>query len=94
MDMPVVRNCAADACAYNRDQACHALAITIGDSQMAACDTFFGIPRKGGSPMPAGQVGACKMDDCTHNVDLECQAPDISIGRMRDSAECMTYQRS
>lgn len=94
MDMPVVHNCAADSCAYNRDQACHALAITIGDAQMAACDTFFGIPRKGGVPMPAGQVGACKMDDCTHNVDLECQAPGISVGRLQDSAECMTYQRA
>jgi hypothetical protein len=93
VDMPVVDNCTADACAYNRDNSCHALAITVGDGGGAHCDTFFGISRKGGVASVTGGVGACKMADCTHNVDLECRAPAISVGAQRDTADCLTYER-
>ena len=92
VDMPVVDNCTVDACAYNRDNNCHALAITVGNGEGAHCDTFFGIPRKGGVPSVTGGVGACKMADCTHNVDLECRAPAISVGAQRDTADCLTYR--
>ena len=33
MEMPVVTECAVEDCAYNRDHACHALAITVGYQQ-------------------------------------------------------------
>ncbi|MDW4909241.1 hypothetical protein RB628_28850 [Streptomyces sp. ADMS] len=62
-------------CAYNRDRACHALAITVGDILHAHCDTFFTSPAKGGDRSATGRVGACKMSDCRHNIDFECRAP-------------------
>lgn len=92
MEMPVVNTCAAQQCAYNLDQVCHALAITVGNSQEAACETYFGVSFKGGDRSTAGHVGACKMSDCTYNVDLECQAPGISVSYRGDVATCATYQ--
>ncbi len=91
MDMPVINECAVDACSYNRDNVCHALAITIGDSLHAHCDTFFSTAGKGGDPSATGHVGACKMSDCRHNVNLECQAPGIAVGSRQDQADCLTY---
>ncbi|WP_267592793.1 DUF1540 domain-containing protein [Carbonactinospora thermoautotrophica] len=91
--MPLVNECAVDACAYNRDRACHALAITIGDLGHAHCDTFFSASIKGGDPSAVGHVGACKMADCEYNVSLECQAPGITVGYQQNAADCLTYQR-
>ncbi|MFD2356265.1 DUF1540 domain-containing protein [Nonomuraea ferruginea] len=62
--MPVVNECDVDACAYNTDRRCHALAITVGDIRHAHCDTFFRTSAKGGDPTTVGHVGACKMSDC------------------------------
>ncbi|WP_202805980.1 DUF1540 domain-containing protein [Actinopolymorpha alba] len=90
--MPVVNSCAAEACAYNREQTCHALAITVGDSRSAQCDTFFGAAMKGGDPSSIGHVGACKKADCMHNIDLECQAPGIVVGYRESEVDCLTYQ--
>ncbi len=91
MDMPVVNACEVGSCSYNRDRNCHALAITVGDSLHAHCDTFFSTSSKGGDPSAPGHVGACKMADCRHNVDLECQAPGIAVGYRQDQADCLTY---
>jgi hypothetical protein len=92
MDMPVVNSCAAEQCAYNIEQQCHALAITVGDSLQANCETYFGIAMKGGDRETPGHVGACKMQDCVHNSALECQAPGISVGMQADLPNCVTYQ--
>ncbi|MGI5485583.1 DUF1540 domain-containing protein [Microtetraspora malaysiensis] len=91
MDMPTVNECQVESCAYNRDRACHALAITIGDARLAQCDTFFSVSSKGGDPATTGRVGACKMSDCRHNTQLECQAPGIVVGQSRSEADCLTY---
>ncbi|MGW2512244.1 DUF1540 domain-containing protein [Streptomyces scopuliridis] len=91
MDMPVVNECAVEPCAYNHDGGCHALAITVGDSREARCDTYFTAARKGGDPLAGGHVGACKMAGCRHNVDFECQAPGITVGGRQDMADCLTY---
>ncbi|MFE1396544.1 DUF1540 domain-containing protein [Nocardiopsis dassonvillei] len=91
MDMPVVNSCQVDACAYNTDHSCHALAITVGNSSHAQCDTFFDAGDQGGDPVATGQVGACKMSNCEHNVQLECQAPAISVGYVHRQADCLTY---
>lgn len=92
MDMPVVNACEADACAYNRDSTCHALAITIGDVRHPHCDTFLSGTTEGGDRSAVGHVGACKMADCTHNSGLECQAPGITVGFQQRTADCLTYQ--
>jgi hypothetical protein len=41
VEMPQVLKCAAAQCAYNTSGACHAKAITIGDTVNPDCDTFF-----------------------------------------------------
>ncbi|MDB1087940.1 DUF1540 domain-containing protein [Streptomyces sp. ACA25] len=91
MEMPVVRECAAEACAYNRELSCHALAITVGDARHPHCDTFVSGAPKGGDPTAVGRVGACKMSGCLHNVQLECRAPGISVGVQSQGADCLTY---
>ncbi|MET9065195.1 DUF1540 domain-containing protein [Streptosporangium sandarakinum] len=91
MEMPIVNRCQAEACAYNRNQGCHALAITVGDRRHARCDTFFTDTVKGGDPGGTGRVGACKMADCRHNDQFECQAPGITVGAGENGADCLTY---
>lgn len=95
MDMPVIQECRVEVCSYNRDRACHALAITVGDTTRtvlhARCDTFVEATFKGGESSVTGRVGACKMSDCRHNSDLECQAPGIVVGYRQDEATCLTY---
>ncbi|WP_214111237.1 DUF1540 domain-containing protein [Acrocarpospora catenulata] len=91
MEMPVINACTVEACAYNTDRNCHAMAITVGDVQHAHCDTFFRAPSKGGDPRNVGQVGACKMSDCQHNSQFECQAPGITVGYVENGADCLTY---
>ncbi|WP_229891573.1 DUF1540 domain-containing protein [Streptomyces mashuensis] len=89
--MPQVAVCQVGECAYNRDSACHALAITVGDGTHPGCDTFFTFPAKGGDAGATGRVGACKVAGCLHNVDLECQAPGITVAALGGSADCLTY---
>jgi hypothetical protein len=91
MDMPAVTECAVAACAYNHAGACHALAITVGNTRHAHCDTFLADSAHGGDPDVTGRVGACKMSGCVHNVALECQAPGIAVGVQRNVADCLTY---
>ncbi|WP_443203455.1 DUF1540 domain-containing protein [Saccharopolyspora sp. 5N708] len=92
MKMPLVNKCTAEECAFNHDQTCHALAITIGDPARAQCDTFCRAPVAGGDPDAVGHVGACKMSDCRYNVGLECQAPGITVGYEQEIVDCLTYQ--
>lgn len=92
MDMPTVTRCTAESCAYNREQACHALAITIGDAHQPQCDTFLSSSAQGGDLSAVAHVGACKVAECEHNVNLECQAPGIQVGYQQNSVECLTYQ--
>lgn len=92
VQMPVVNSCTAENCAYNQDQECHALAITVGDPAHPQCDTFTTVMTRGGDPSAVGHVGACKMSDCRHNVDLECQAPGITMGYKQDIVDCLTYE--
>lgn len=91
MQMPIVNNCSAEDCAYNRDRTCNALAITVGDARHPHCDTFLTAPAKGGDPAATGRVGACKMSDCQHNVQLECHAPGITVGYQQSTVDCLTY---
>jgi hypothetical protein len=91
MEMPVVSECRVTPCAYNRDSACHALAITVGEAERAQCDTFFSTSAKGGDASATARVGACKMANCRHNADLQCQAAGITVDFLSDEADCLTY---
>ncbi|MDP9643484.1 hypothetical protein J2S53_003429 [Actinopolyspora lacussalsi] len=91
MEMPIVNECDATDCAYNQHQACHALAITVGEPANPRCDTFTTATSPAGDPGAVGHVGACKMSDCGHNVNLECQAPGITVGYQENIVDCLTY---
>lgn len=91
MDMPAVNECQVEACAYNRNHACNALAITVGNSRHAECETFLNAPSRGGDPEAVGRVGACKMAGCSYNKQLECQAPGIVVGMKQQDVDCLTY---
>ncbi|GAA3411565.1 DUF1540 domain-containing protein [Streptosporangium vulgare] len=91
MQMPTVNECQVEACAYNTEHACHALAITVGNSSHAECETFFKVSSKGGDPAATGRVGACKMANCQHNVQYECQASGIVVGYAQQDIDCLTY---
>lgn len=92
MQMPEVNRCEVQECSYNRNGECHALAITIGDTNTnALCDTFLRAGQKGGDMDATGKVGACKADACKHNHDLECSAPGITVGSESGKAKCKTF---
>lgn len=91
IDMPIVSECAASECAYNRDMHCHARAITVGNSLHAGCDTFFpGASHTKAATRTAG-VGACKSVDCQFNEDLECVTESIRVAPSGAQVNCMTY---
>jgi hypothetical protein len=92
VEMPEVLACSASNCAYNRDDSCHAKAITIGDGIHPSCDTF--IDDSSGqthADLTAG-VGACKVTLCSFNTDFECGADHIEVAIADHTANCMTYQ--
>ncbi len=89
--IPKVSACKASDCAYNLDQACHAIAITVGDGARAACDTFFKTDTRRTVKGTAG-VGACKVSNCRHNLDFECGATDIRVGVVEEAVSCVTFE--
>lgn len=94
VSMPPVKKCAVNNCAYNHQNACHALAITVGDpGGPPNCDTFFTSDRHGGVMDATAGVGACKTDTCKFNQDYECAAPAISIGIQHTDPDCLTFQK-
>ena len=90
MDMPSVFDCNMSDCAYNNNQQCHAMAITVGDSE-PVCDTYMESAQKGGTDI-TGCVGACKITRCQFNESLECTAEGIHVGKHSNYPECLTYK--
>jgi hypothetical protein len=93
IEMADVHECAATECAYNKDNACHAKAITIGDGDNPNCDTFMAGPMHTRSTVIQAGVGACKVADCRHNEDLECAADNIRVAMAGACASCMTCEK-
>jgi hypothetical protein len=60
--MPSINECGVDACSHNVGNACHALAITVGDQPHAQCDTYFVTSFKGRDPTATG-AGRSLQDD-------------------------------
>lgn len=92
MDMPKISQCEVENCAYNIDQMCHALAITVGDGVHPHCDTYCQSSQKGGDMSCVGCVGACKVNACSFNSRLECQAREIRVGYLQGEIDCLTFQ--
>lgn len=93
MRMPKVKHCKVKDCAYNTDDLCHAIAITIGDEAVhPRCDTFLAVDTKGGDDHAIAGVGACKVDVCMFNTSFECQAQDILVGFQQAEIDCLTFK--
>jgi hypothetical protein len=93
MKMPEVSECSVTSCAYNTDENCHALAITVGDDvDDPTCDTFFETDMNGGVQDVIAGVGACKVSECQYNDALECSASSIQVGLREDQVDCLTYE--
>lgn len=91
LEMPLVTECLASLCAYNKNQKCHARAITIGDTLHPGCDTFLkGSAHIKQASQIAG-IGACKMGNCKYNEDFECVAESVRIGVEKRGANCNTF---
>lgn len=88
--MPKIKVCDVNQCAYNNQNICHAMAITVGDSH-PTCDTFTNSSSKAGVQEITGGVGACKVDNCKFNESLECSAPNIQVSFHQDHACCKTF---
>ena len=90
MEMTKVSKCEVSDCAYNVGNACHAIAITVGDPANPKCDTFFQSMLKGGDCDSVAGVGACKVSSCLFNSSFECQSPGISVGYGEMNPDCLT----
>ena len=87
-----VEKCEVNQCAYNLDNRCRAIAITVGgDAAHPMCDTFCGSMDKGGQKSKIARVGACKVAACMFNKSLECNSPDIMVGYKWDEIDCLTF---
>ena len=94
MEMTQVKSCDVGNCAYNSEQKCHALAITIGDLNNPMCDTYCQSSTKGGFEENIAGVGACKVESCAHNQSLECNCSGIEVGYKGDEADCLSVTTS
>lgn len=92
MEMPKVAECVVSDCAYNVEDCCHAIAITIGDGVHPRCDTFCHSVMKGGDITCMAGVGACKVSSCMYNESFECGASEISVGYEEQEPDCLTFK--
>ena len=90
--MSPVKDCSVSNCAYNEKKACHAMAITVGESTDPMCDTYFQSDIHGGVQDMTGSVGACKVADCRFNERFECSAPNIHVGLKHSHPDCLTFE--
>lgn len=91
--MSKISGCDVTDCSYNMNNQCHTMAITVGNSECAYCDTYTKMNRKGGSSEIIGGVGACRESDCSYNESLECNAGSIRVGMHSGHADCTTYKK-
>jgi hypothetical protein len=93
--MTSIAGCNVSGCAYNKDNACHAMAITVGgpNDECPLCDTFMPSAHHGGVLDMVGGVGACKAESCTHNQDFECSMPTIRVGQHEGHPDCLTFSQ-
>lgn len=91
-DMSRIIECKVAQCSYCADNMCRAIAITVGNSSTALCDTFINTIRSGGIKGLSGGVGACKAHTCKFNMDLECCSDEgIRVSTVGGHAHCTTF---
>jgi hypothetical protein len=90
MKMTSISKCNQSTCAYNKDESCHTLGITIGPH--AECNTYVHASSRGGFPDVKGGIGACQTSSCKFNSKLECQAAKVDVAVDEKHADCKTFQ--
>ena len=90
--MSNINKCNDEECYYNKDNMCHAEAITVGSSS-PKCDTFWKSTQHGG-PAKMAHVGACHMSNCRWNQDMSCSAEGVEIKVQGTEADCDTFEMS
>jgi len=88
-----VTTCTVTDCAYNSNETCHALAITVDNPTAATCATYTPREEKAGVEMNVANVGACKASACKHNKDLVCTASSIKVGMKDNAVTCLTFDQ-
>ncbi len=91
--------CDMEACAYNKQQKCHAVHVNVGhphegcDLAHPQCDTFTESVEK---VMPSNRptVELCNEDCCQFNESYQCTASGVSIGFHHAHADCRTFSRA
>ena len=91
IEMPDVRRCQVETCAFNVEDGCRARAITVGAGMVPACDTFFDSTGPSMSASRVAGVGACKNAECKFNTELECQAEAIMVATGGSLPACQTF---
>src|SRR5690348_15093504 len=96
MEKPMVKitSCEVTDCSYNKHNACHTLAITVGgpSDPCPSCDTYVHSSQKGGVMDVQGGIGACKVEICSYNTALECSAPSVTVGKHQSHPDCLTFK--
>ena len=92
MDMSKVCKCDVAECAYNSENLCHAMAITIGDTAHPRCDTLCICEESNIDLSNCAGVGACKTMVCKFNKGLECSMDEVSVGYRQNEIDCLTFQ--
>ena len=92
--MVKITSCNVTDCSYNKNNACHTLAITVGGpgDPCPSCDTYLHSSQKGGIQDVTAGVGACKVQNCVSNKSFECTAPSITIGKHQTHPDCMSFK--
>ena len=92
--MSQITACDQTDCSYNKHNACHTMAITVGgpEEECATCDTYLQETQRGGVDDLTGGVGACKVDECKFNASFECNAQSIKVAPHEGHPDCMTFQ--
>ena len=94
-EMVKITSCNVTDCSYNKHNACHTLAITVGGpgDPCPSCDTYLHSSQKGGMIDVQGGIGACKVENCNYNQALECSAPSVTVGAHKSHPDCLTFQK-
>jgi hypothetical protein len=93
-EMVKITSCNVTDCTYNKHNACHTLAITVGGPGDACpnCDTYLHSNHKGGILDVQAGIGACKVEKCAMNQAFECTAPSVTVGVHQSHPDCLTFK--
>lgn len=87
-----VLTCTVTECSFNKEEACHAPNINVGDMH-PTCDTFT-TQNVQGAPSEMPDVAVCNVADCKFNQSNDCMAPGITVAHHSGHADCLTYRES